>query len=314
VIYPYNEDGELVNLEEYPNIKDHLDSHEDILKDRYCVKKGGKGIYEYHGPHPKSMFEGDFKIATPDMATENHFSYVNDYDCFKNTVYVLTFDEDLRYNEEELLGLLNSSVAEFAIKQTSPPLRGKPFRYRYKSQYVNKIPLPADTGSIGEKVKKVLKIENLKQKVNNFPESFLKEYDEELSYVDYTWQTRRKPVESSIEEIDSDNRFAVTAGRTDEIVSPAMDRGDRIERKIRAEYVHETVDGRSVKSGEEISIPIPKSGKGVDQLLDILHEDREALDNRNIDKLESAIDKEVYDLFELSSDSQKILEKYLDIF
>jgi hypothetical protein len=313
VIYPYDESGDLVELDNYPNIKAHLDSHEELLKDRYCIRKGGKGIYEYHGPHPKSMFEGDIKIATPDMATENHFSYTNGYECFKNTVYVLTFGESIPYSEKELLGLLNSSLAEFSIKQTSPPLRGKPFRYRYKSQYVNQIPLPKGAGDIGEKVDAILDIEAVQQKIEQFPESYLEEYEGEVSYIDYTWQTNRNPVESSIQEIEADH-FSVTAGRTDEIVSPVMDTGDEAERGLRARYVHNAVDGRSVKSGEQTSIPVPKSGDSVQRLLNKLEDDRNSLEQRSINELESEIDQEVYDLFDLSEDSQEILEKYLNIF
>lgn len=129
-IYPYKSDGDLIDLSQYPNIKKHLDSNEEYLKDRYCVKKGGKGIYEYHGPHTKSVYEGEYKIATPDMATENQFSFTNGFSCFKNTSYVITFPAEVRYSENELLGILNSSIAEFMIKQNSPYVNSKYFRYK----------------------------------------------------------------------------------------------------------------------------------------------------------------------------------------
>lgn len=72
-IYPYNEELDHISVEEYPEIKSHLDEYSDLLESRYCVKKGSKSIYEYDGPRPRSVFEGDFKIAVPDMASENHF-------------------------------------------------------------------------------------------------------------------------------------------------------------------------------------------------------------------------------------------------
>ncbi|PSP71219.1 restriction endonuclease, partial [Halobacteriales archaeon QH_9_66_26] len=128
-IYPYDENGDYTGVSEYPNIKSHLDEHEETLQSRYCVETGGKGLYEYDGPRPKSVFEGDFRIGVPDMATENHFAYTDGYDCFKNTAYVLTFSDSQRYSEKELLGLLNSSVAEFVIKQMSPFLNDRYYRY-----------------------------------------------------------------------------------------------------------------------------------------------------------------------------------------
>ncbi|GAD52991.1 LOW QUALITY PROTEIN: hypothetical protein MBEHAL_1751 [Halarchaeum acidiphilum MH1-52-1] len=313
VIYPYTENGDLIDLSQYPNIKQHLDSHEEDLRDRYCVREGSKDIYEYHGPHPKSVFEGDFKIATPDMATENHFSYTDGYDCFKNTVYVLTFEEDISYSEKELLGLLNSSVAEFSIKQTSPPLRGKPFRYRYKSQYVNKIPIPSQSDSIQPIVEEILEAERQAEKVESFPQSYLEEYDGEVGYINYTWQTKRNPVDAEVEKQEG-SRFSVTAGRTDEITDPLMDRGDRKERELRAQYVHAAVDGRNMKKGEEQSIPIPKRKEGVEQLIEALEEDRRTVEQTDIKELEAEIDEMVYDLFDLDDEERKIIEDYLEVF
>jgi hypothetical protein len=43
-----------------------------------------------------------------------------------------------------------------------------------------------------------------------------------------------------------------------------------------AEYAHATVDGRNIKSGEETTIPIPRSDDGVVELLDRLEADLNA--------------------------------------
>jgi len=43
----------------------------------------------------------------------------------------------------------------------------------------------------------------------------------------------------------------VTAGNTDGMRDPLVDRGDRDERKRRAEYVHAAVDGLFELDGEE---------------------------------------------------------------
>lgn len=313
VIYPYDENGNLVELEQYPNIKKHLDKHREDLEDRYCVRKANKEIYEYHGPHPKSMFEGDFKIATPDMATENHFSFTDGFDCFKNTAYVLTFNESIPYSQKELLGLLNSSLAELTIKQTSPPLRGKPFRYRYKSQYVNKIPLPREVDDLEQIVDQIIKIEKIEQKIRSFPESYIENPRMDVSYVDYEWQTKRNPVEGSIQQL-TDGRFAVTAGRSDKITDPLIDTGDEEERRFRAKYIHAAVDGSSVKSGEAVSIPIPLNLSDIETVLKKLKKDKLTVKNTNFEALESEIDEIVYDLFGLTEGEQDIIEEYLEIF
>jgi uncharacterized protein (DUF39 family) len=70
-------------------------------------------------------------------------------------------------------------------------------------------------------------------------------------------------------------------------------------RKCRAEYVHAAIDGRSVKSGEETTIPIPRSDDGVVELLE---------------RLDAEIDDAVYDRFDLSAEERAVVEKYLEVF
>jgi type I restriction-modification system DNA methylase subunit len=304
-IYPYNEDENYVDISQYPNIKSHLDEYEETLRSRYCVVTGGKGLYEYDGPRPKSVFEGDFKIAVPDMATENHFTYTDGYDCFKNTAYVLTFSESQPYSEKELLGLLNSSVAEFVIKQMSPFLNDR--YYRYKTQYIESVPLPDSNSDIEGTVEQILALENKQEEIEGFPETYVSRYNGELDYIDYEWQTRRYPVNASIEEQD-DGGFAVEAGRSDSIRDPRMESAER------AQYVHAAVDGRNVKSGKRVSIPIPRRDEDVQELLAQLEGDRETVEETDIEALEAEIDDIVYDLFDLTDEERDVIEDYLEVF
>ncbi|MFC3958660.1 Eco57I restriction-modification methylase domain-containing protein [Halovivax cerinus] len=304
-IYPYNDNEEYIGVSEYPNIKAHLERYKGQLKDRYCVETGGKDIYEYDGPRPKSVFEGDFKIAVPDMATENHFSHTNTYDCFKNTDYVLTFSIEQPYTENEILGLLNSSVAEFTIKQESPFLNDR--YYRYKTQYIESVPLPEPSSEIDEVVEQILNLESLDRTVSNFPDSYIGSVPGEVEYITYEWQTQRRPVEATIQK-RTDGLYAIKAGRTDAITAPQIDSEER------AKYVYEAVNGLDVESGEEVSIPIPRRTEDVIALLAELEEDDETLQESNIDELEAEIDHLVYDLFDLSEDEREIIENYLQIF
>ena len=104
------------------------------------------------------------------------------------------------------------------------------------------------------------------------------------------------------------------AGRSDIISDPAMYSDDREARTRRAEYVHAAVDGRNVKSGEEMTVPIPRSDDGVVELMDRLEADREEVERTDIDALEADIDETVYDLFDLTEDEREVAEKYLDVF
>jgi hypothetical protein len=310
-IYPYNEDGELVDLSRYPNIKSHLDQHREYLEDRYCVKTGGKGIYEYDGPRCKSVFEGEFKIPVPDMATENHFAYSDGHKCFKNTAYVLTFDEKQPFSKEELLGLLNSSVAEFYIKQKSPFLNDRYFRY--KSQYLNPVPLPEETDGLTSIVNEILEIEKLSERIRNFPDSYIAGSEWELKHITYEWKTKRNPVNASI-NLDNNGMVSIEAGRTDKIVDAAMHSDNPDARQRRGEYVHAAVHGRNFNKGEKITIPIPRSDEGVDKLLNHHEDDREEFNETSIEELEAEIDEAVYDLFDLTKEERQVIEDYLEVF
>ena len=239
------------------------------------------------------------------MATENHFSYTDGFNCFKNTVYVLTFSENQPYTEKEILGILNSSTSDFIFKQISPFVNDR--YYRYKSQYTEKIPLPEQKQGVEEVVETLLEIDEMKMKMERFPHSYIQSNSGELEYISYEWKTRRQPVNASIERREEGD-FAVEAGRTDSITDPRMESEDR------AQYVHAAVDGRNVKSGEEVSIPIPRRDEDVRALLAELENDRTTIEETDIAELEAEIDEIVYDLFDLADEERDVIEDYLDVF
>ncbi|MDZ7687413.1 MAG: hypothetical protein U5J64_01600 [Halobacteriales archaeon] len=125
---------------------------------------------------------------------------------------------------------------------------------------------------------------------------------------DYEWQTRRYPVNADYGYDEDAGVWEVTAGRSDAIRDPRMDTEER------ARYVYEAVNGRNVKSGEETSVPIPRSDDGVDELLGHLDDDRERVESTDINALEAEIDEAVYDLFDLDESEREVIEEYLEVF
>ncbi|MFB6184866.1 MAG: restriction endonuclease, partial [Haloarculaceae archaeon] len=190
--------------------------------------------------------------------------------------------------------------------------------YEYRSQYVEKLPCKTEDsagvfGTMRETAGEIVDTIDLDSKTDRFPEAYLGEYDGELDYVTYEWQTRRYPVNADVQG-DVDGNFTVQAGRSDTIDDPAMYADDREARKRRAEYVHAAVDGRNVKSNEETTIPIPRSDDGVNELLDRLEADREAVRRTDVEALEAEIDDAVYDLFDLTEDEREVVADYLAVF
>jgi hypothetical protein len=58
-----------------------------------------------------------------------------------------------------------------------------------------------------------------------------------------------------------------------------------------------------------MTIPIPRSDDGVEELLARLEADRESVAATNIDDLEADIDEAVYDLFDLTADEREVVVK-----
>jgi hypothetical protein len=86
------------------------------------------------------------------------------------------------------------------------------------------------------------------------------------------------------------------------------------ERKRRAEYVREAVDGRNVKSGETTTIPIPRKDSGVERLLTALRSDKATVDETDNDALEERVNDIVYDMFGITPEEQDVIEEYLETF
>jgi hypothetical protein len=203
---------------------------------------------------------------------------------------------------------------EFYVKMISPPLRGG--YHRYITKYLEPLPVKSDVDSVTKVEQQVDEIRDIKrkeEKASKFPKAYVDEYDGELEYITYEWQTRRYPVEAEVQG-EVDGEFTVQAGRSDTIRHPAMHSDDREARKLRAEYVKEAVTGRNVKSGEEMTIPIPRSDSGVEELLNTLQADEETVEQTDISELEDEIDEIVYELFGLTDEEQQVIEDYLAVF
>lgn len=74
------------------------------------------------------------------------------------------------------------------------------------------------------------------------------------------------------------------------------------------------MDGRTVKSGDQTTIPIPATRDGVEQLMQALEQDEQTVADTSIEALEPEIEEAVYDLFELTDEERQVIEEYLEVF
>ena len=232
------------------------------------------------------------------------------------TGYGALLEPSHRNQTEEIVSQLNSKTLDFYFKHIAVIKAGG--YYSYRTQYVEQLPCITNAESrlrkeLEETISNITEIIDIGTRIDRFPEAYLEQYDGSLAYINYEWQTRRYPVNADIQE-KANERFAVTAGRSDEITAPLMDKGDRNERKLRAKYVHAAVDGRNMKKGEEQTIPIPDTQGGVEQLMKALRADQQTVEETSIEELEAEIDQTVYEMFDLTEEDQEVIEDYLKVF
>jgi len=302
--------------EELPLTWDYFDAHREQLEGRESGRmRGREDWYAFIYPKSHERFEKP-KIVGAHISTKARFMLDSEGMWYFKTAYGIELDGPYRDLTEEMACQLNSKALDFYFKHITTVKMGG--FYEYRSQYVEKLPCKTEDSAgvfetMREKAGEIVDSIDLDSKTDRFPEAYLGDYNGELDYVTHEWQTRRYPVNAEVQG-DVDGNFTVQAGRSDTINDAAMYSDDREARKRRAEYVHAAVDGRNVKSGEEMTIPIPRSDDGVVELLNRLEDDREEVQQTNIEDLEAEIDDAVYDLFDLTEDERGVIENYLEVF
>ena len=300
---------------ELPLTWEYLQEHRTELESREGGRFADRDDW-YDFGYPKSMerFENP-KLIGAEIASEATFMLDEIGSWYFKAAYGVQLEPQYQDQTEIFAGLLNSNALDFYLKHfTSLKMGGY---YKYTTNYLEPLPISWEnenqTAQIKDSITEITDILDLNTKTSRFPEAYLGDYDGELDYITYEWQTRRYPVNAEVQG-NVDGEFTVQAGRSDVITDAAMHSSDREARKQRAEYVHAAVDGRNVKSGEEMTIPIPRSDDGVGELLDQLKTDRETVEETDIGELEADIDAAVYELFDLTEDEQEVIEEYLELF
>jgi hypothetical protein len=302
--------------DEYPLAFEYFEEHQETLRGREGGRWEDSDTYwELSYPRNLEKFELP-KIVFAEFANQSMFMVDEGGEWYFKSAYAALLSSEFRKNTKEIACQLNSSVLEFYFKHIATVKAGG--YYAFRSQYVSPLPCIIDGEShefekLAKTSDKIGTVLDLSNKTERFPEAYLGEFDGNLGYITYEWNTRRYPVNTDIQE-KTDGRFAVTAGRSDEISAPLMDKGDRDERKLRAKYVQAAVDGRNMKKGEEQTIPIPETQRGVEQLMEALEADRQTVEETSIEELESEIDQTVYELFDLTDEEQEVIEDYLEVF
>lgn len=305
----YNLVSKTTLQEDLPLTWEYFKDHEESLRKRQSGRwEDSDTWWEFAYPRNLDRFELP-KIPLAHITNQPSFMLDEVGTWYFKTAYAVLLSEEYQELTKEMTCQLNSKVLEFYFKHITTIKAGG--YYEYRSQYIEPMPcVTEDDGNfrnLREKTDTIIDALDLDTKTERFPEAYLGDFEGELDYIDYEWQTRRYPVDAHI-QAQADGTFAVEAGRSDSITDPRMNSQDR------AKYAHAAVDGRNVKSGEEVSIPIPRRDEDVRALLDALEEDKGTVENTDIGELEAEIDEAVYEMFELTEEEREVIEEYLEVF
>ncbi|MFC3198123.1 Eco57I restriction-modification methylase domain-containing protein [Parapedobacter deserti] len=136
LINPYGEDGSLVNLEEFPKLRNYFHQNEERLKNRYCAKKQPDKWYKtLDRVYPSLQFTP--KLLIPDIKQELFTVFdTGEFYPHHNLYYIATDDWDLR----ALQAVLSSDIPKLFLSSYAVKMRGG--YLRMQAQYLRRLRLP----------------------------------------------------------------------------------------------------------------------------------------------------------------------------
>ncbi len=122
----------------FPLAYDYLHQNKRLLEEREEGRMRGEAWYAYGRMQNVDLMLLP-KILVPDIAAFASFAYDIAGDYAFTTGYGITLKPDAPETPNYLLGLLNSRLLDFYLKQISTPLRGGYFRYF--TQFIEQLPI-----------------------------------------------------------------------------------------------------------------------------------------------------------------------------
>jgi adenine-specific DNA-methyltransferase len=153
---------EKVPIDDYPNIKQHLDTFKNVITSDF-------GPYGLHRAREQYFFEGEKIIVTRKCPKEPIFTYTN-FDCFVSQTFFVI--QSQRINLKYLTGLLNSKLVSFWLRKKGK-MQGN--AYQLDKEPLLEIPIykPADK-DVNEIAKQVDYIISLKKEGKDTSENEIK--------------------------------------------------------------------------------------------------------------------------------------------
>ena len=137
ILYPYNKDNTIIDLNNFKNLKKYFFSHKKRLSSRSYVIEAGRKWFEIRVPHKLKKFRKN-KIVFPDISTEIKAGIDKKWRIVNWNCYWLPIEDRYIYF---VLWILNSQIINWYYDVMFNN-RLYAWRKRYMTQYIKKIPIP----------------------------------------------------------------------------------------------------------------------------------------------------------------------------
>jgi hypothetical protein len=219
VLFPYEKDGTPVS-EEYiknnlPKTYSYLKHFEAEIRGREKGKmdiKEGWFLYIYQKNHEKFPFP---KIMTREISLGCNMTYDQNGEYYHNTkVYSFVKNQKFDVDEKHYLGILNSKVMWFFLKNTGSEYGGG--YYVFKTNYLKPFPLPEISENSDLMIDNVNQIlssnKNLQEVSSKFQRTLQRKFENleklpkklenwyELTFADFVKELKKKKIALSFEE------------------------------------------------------------------------------------------------------------------
>lgn len=136
VINPFADEGGLVNLDDYPRLKNYLQARKTQLFARHCARKIPANWYRTIDRITPSLAKTP-KLLIPDIKGEAHIVYESGHLYPHHNLYFVTADQ---WDLHALQAVLSSAITRLFVSAYSTKMRGG--YLRFQAQYLRRIRIP----------------------------------------------------------------------------------------------------------------------------------------------------------------------------
>jgi hypothetical protein len=159
VVNPFNDDGSLINLKDFPKLSAYFLEHADAIKRRNCAQRNPNGWYRTIDRITPSLTNKP-KLLIPDIKGDAHIVYDEGRYYPHHNLYFVTSDE---WDLYALQKVLKSGIARLFVSLYSTQMRGG--YLRFQAQYIRRIRLPR-WRDVPDRIKQTLATETDRQWCN----------------------------------------------------------------------------------------------------------------------------------------------------